>query len=365
MNNLISSYLDILRVMSALLVVLMHIGWDRISGDKLSFFVEYGHDAVVVFFVISGYVITFVADTREKNLSNFVTHRVSRLTSVIFPALIIIPFIDYTGFGISDYFYEGKFQDSYFILRFLSNITFTQEIWFIQIRYLSDGPLWSIGYEFWYYMIFAIFMFTKNKTRIILLTIALLSSGPKILLLLPCWLLGVIAYKVQVKKDIHHNIYRLLFISCFIIFFYLKNNFYPLLNNYFEINLYQDIYSNLAFSKDFLCDWITAGLVSASIIFIKGMKDISTSSYTKYIKKISSPTFTIYVLHFPFLLFYSTLLAEETLNIPQIIIVFLLTTISCIYISKIIEPTKKIYVGILLKFTKEVKITINGLRKCH
>jgi peptidoglycan/LPS O-acetylase OafA/YrhL len=54
----LSVYLDMLRVVAALLVVLCHLGQAPIGGfDMFSGFVNWGHEAVIIFFVLSGFVI--------------------------------------------------------------------------------------------------------------------------------------------------------------------------------------------------------------------------------------------------------------------------------------------------------------------
>src|SRR5688572_26545955 len=49
----------------------------------------FGEDAVVAFFVLSGLVIAYVADTKETNARSFISARLAKLWSVMIPALFI------------------------------------------------------------------------------------------------------------------------------------------------------------------------------------------------------------------------------------------------------------------------------------
>jgi peptidoglycan/LPS O-acetylase OafA/YrhL len=62
------------------------------------------------------------------------------------------------------------------------------------VRWLSNGPMWSIAYEFWYYIGFAVVRFATARWRWPLLLLVAVAAGWKILLLLPVWLLGVWIY---------------------------------------------------------------------------------------------------------------------------------------------------------------------------
>ena len=66
MRRELSVYLDVLRLSAALTVFVSHLSWIQISGGFLWQLQFLGHDAVMVFFVLSGFVIQYAADTKEK-----------------------------------------------------------------------------------------------------------------------------------------------------------------------------------------------------------------------------------------------------------------------------------------------------------
>ncbi|MFK5283420.1 hypothetical protein ACI3PL_27990, partial [Lacticaseibacillus paracasei] len=57
----------------------------------------------------------------------------------------------------------------------------------------SNIPLWSLSFEAAYYLLFAVFMFSRH--RWLWCSLAALVIGQKILLLLPAWLAGVWVYR--------------------------------------------------------------------------------------------------------------------------------------------------------------------------
>jgi peptidoglycan/LPS O-acetylase OafA/YrhL len=56
----------------------------------------------------------------------------------------------------------------------------------------SNVPYWSLCYEFWYYVLFAVLTFTRGRKRLLWCCAVALLIGPKILLLAPVWATGVL-----------------------------------------------------------------------------------------------------------------------------------------------------------------------------
>jgi peptidoglycan/LPS O-acetylase OafA/YrhL len=85
----VSFYLDVARLLSALIVFVGHAAGRLITGSFLCQTSRYLQTAVIVLFVISGYVIGYVVNTRENSLSQYNINRLSLLYSVVIPALFI------------------------------------------------------------------------------------------------------------------------------------------------------------------------------------------------------------------------------------------------------------------------------------
>lgn len=89
-----SIYFDLLRGVAAILVMLGHFADTRFSGGKLYFLDYFLHDAVIIFFVLSGYIIAYIADQRDNSSIDYIINRLSRLYSVILPALLLTFILD-------------------------------------------------------------------------------------------------------------------------------------------------------------------------------------------------------------------------------------------------------------------------------
>ena len=79
-----SLHLDLMRFLAAALVLMHHALQPPFSADPVPL---PGRSAVIVFFVISGFVIAYVTDTRESRWREYAVSRSARIYSVVVPAL--------------------------------------------------------------------------------------------------------------------------------------------------------------------------------------------------------------------------------------------------------------------------------------
>lgn len=268
MTKEVSLYLDVIRFVAAILVVLAHFSFERFTSNYINYFHQFGQSAVIIFFVLSGYVITFVADKKENNGKAYFISRFARLYSVVIPVLILIPIFDIIGQNINEIMYENYFRDSNYIIRLIANSVFLQQIWFYGFGYLSNGPLWSLGYEFWYYVLFGLSLFIEGKKKYFFVLLVALLIGPKILLLMPVWLFGVWIYNFHKSKTLNQNLARVLFISTPFLFLVCFTQ-YNEINHYIYSILGESIKSKLGFSAGFLTDYMTAFFVGVHILSMK------------------------------------------------------------------------------------------------
>ena len=193
-NSKASSILDLIRFLSALVVFLFH------------FYVPLpGYQAVMVFFVLSGYFIssTVIKSINENrwSWSDYLIKRVTRLWIVLIPALLLTYIVAKIQLGLfGEDFSPPNLKLSNFISfeLFFSNLFFMQGI-LVEGPFGLNGPLWSLTYEFWYYILFPclVLMFrssTKGKRFFYLLVSIVISIfvGQKIMEYFLIWLLGAI-----------------------------------------------------------------------------------------------------------------------------------------------------------------------------
>ncbi len=172
-----SDHLDMVRGAAAIAVTLAHLrqGFFVSPSDirlhsnpviKIVYFATaFGHYSVMIFFVLSGFLVGRIVlrGRLEGNFSwsDYATNRLTRLYVVLIPALIIGAVWDLIGihlFGISGIYGGLTSNHSDAVLPHLSagimlgNALFLQGI--LTPTFGSNGPLWSLSYEFWYYVLF-------------------------------------------------------------------------------------------------------------------------------------------------------------------------------------------------------------------
>jgi peptidoglycan/LPS O-acetylase OafA/YrhL len=158
MTKPLSLYLDALRFGAAFTVFLSHCG--RVTAGMFWQIQPYGVTAVFVFFVLSGFVIAWVTETREGTLEEYALSRVARLYSVVLPVLIATAVLDHIAMAIDPSLYGPEplpimsRDPLYAVLGYALSAVFLSECW-SWIVPGSNGPWWSVNYEAWYYVLSA------------------------------------------------------------------------------------------------------------------------------------------------------------------------------------------------------------------
>ncbi len=195
MNRGFSLYLDALRFLAALAVFASHLGYARFTNGGMQWIrdINLGSDAVVVFFVLSGYVIAYTTFARDRGPAAYAQARIARLYSVVIPALLVTFALDTFGTWLEPQIYQAEwYNGENRVSQLIGALTFSTQAWSSNINVGSNGPFWSVAYEAWYYVGFGVAVFCRGPMRLALLALIALIIGPPILLLAPCWLLGVL-----------------------------------------------------------------------------------------------------------------------------------------------------------------------------
>lgn len=200
----LSLWLDVLRVGAALTVLFGHMAHIRFTDGDYYGLRTYNlaSDAVIVFFVLSGLVIASAA-RRDGSLERFAFNRLTRVYSVILPALALTLVFDAIGTraDITAYprAYYGEPSLVQFLLRGLSlSVEWTGIL--NPLRLGTNGPLWSLSYEVAFYALFAAMVFLRGPLRFGVAILIAGVGGLPVLLLLPAWLFGVCVYHLGMGK---------------------------------------------------------------------------------------------------------------------------------------------------------------------
>ncbi|MGQ7884891.1 acyltransferase family protein [Paenibacillus sp. WC2504] len=308
----VSIYLDFLRGLAAILVLMEHLGSRLFLGYgylqnptaiiKLLYLLNLlGGPSVIVFFVLSGLfisrsVLKSIMDNKW-SWKTYLVNRLSRLYVVLIPALCLTVIADKLASHFFDY---NRYIDNYSnIKEFVGNLFYLQNIYVGS--YGSNGPLWSLSYEFWYYMLFpAIILLLRNQKKIlkvVYLFIALaiiLLIGQRMSYYFLIWLVGMLVLLLPATSRVKNKFTMTasLLLVCLAMFMR------PLVNNG---RLFVDHDTNNLFIVDLFIG-LSLGLLI--YIFMQGTaKETKPESKNKWFEKtsklIASFSFSLYLIHYP------------------------------------------------------------------
>ena len=309
MNKAFSIYLDLVRFAAACLVYLYHSNQRLLIGDILPAS-NFGHSSVIVFFVLSGFVIAYITDTREKQLATYAASRISRVYSVAVPAVLLTVVLDAAGRQLYPELYGYPFDN--FLLRGAASLLLLNEVWFVSITSFSNVPYWSICYEMWYYVAFGLFMFLPKRTGLVALALLALALGPKVTLLAPVWVLGVVLYRWQRLQAVPESVAWMLVAGSFfgIVAFH-QTGLTDLVAAYSKDLIGEKWHAQFTFSKFFPSDYLLGVLVFLNFV---GMRKVSPRLQPfllvleRPIRFLAGYTLSLYLLHQPLFLFWAAVI---------------------------------------------------------
>jgi peptidoglycan/LPS O-acetylase OafA/YrhL len=145
--------LEALRGFAALYVVLFHVLPQQILlfGVNIGLLFRFGPEAVIVFFVLSGFVIKYTFErSADKSFKYYFIRRFIRLYIPLF-------FIYVLGYLLKCY-NAGELANPEWG-NLLGNLFMLQDVIsqkpnVISAAYMGNGVLWSLSYEWWFYMLY-------------------------------------------------------------------------------------------------------------------------------------------------------------------------------------------------------------------
>lgn len=293
--------MDGLRMLAAYYVLLFHLKNNQIGiPSVLDKIPNHGHDAVILFFVLSGYVIAATVDRKKSTgWQDYLLDRAARVYSVALPTLIFSALVALVIHSTA----QGDGGDLS-VLSVLSstlvNFLFLGQSWDLEKWVVYNQPYWSLCYEVLYYALFGVAVFAKSYWRYIGLLIVCLMAGPKVLLLLPCWLLGVYAYRWRDRFVLSPKVALVTgFVFPVAILVLLnKLGFGPSTRAWMDA-LIENRKDQLEFSADFLIDYVTATLVAVNLYAARFIPFRFPNVATALLRGGANISFTLYLMHMP------------------------------------------------------------------
>ena len=334
-----SLYLDLLRAAASLIVLVGHAAsiFDM-PGVPL-----WGHHAVMLFFVLSGYVICHTADTRETAAQVFLVARFARLWSVLFPAILLTIICDVIGrqYGTLPGAYAHVPSD-HPLIRVGATLSFTAESW-VSIQPFSNGAVWSLCVEFWYYMLFAAWMFMPaGRRRALAVAGLLLLSGHKAILLLPIWLMGVALQRSAWLRRLTPTVNTLLFAGGGLVAIgIMAGRVYDPAIEMSDRVLPHWIMHQMAEAQVFWMDWLFGLLVTVHLLGSRTVIGaIAIERFAGPIRASAGVSFAAYLFHMPLLQ-----LCSAFLTVDQGYIAVAVTMIIIAAVGRPVERTKRWWVA--------------------
>ncbi len=328
-NPAFSNFLNASRWFAAFLVLIGHVRHlvlvdykhvvEKTAFTKALYFITgFGHESVIIFFVLSGYLVG--ASTLFKwrhdgyDVPSYLAARISRIYITLIPAMISTLVLDYVGLNWYNQseLYTNSAQYSTVSLNstiantlsfpiFVSNLFNLQGV--LTGTFGSNAPLWSLAYEWWYYCAFGLVgvgLVGNGKIRLLATcaAICLMVALPfKMALWGSIWCLGFLAFTwIQAGARGMTPTVGLLIFTVVMTASRLSHN---------VENLMVPESDSISFFRDF-------SLGCSFVIALVGMsKSCGSARLLKMNSFVAEFSYSTYLFHFPALVFSVAFLYEK------------------------------------------------------
>lgn len=331
--------LEALRAIAAIYVFFHHTLYNfeiLEKGSILWRLFSFGQEAVIIFFLLSGYVITLSMDKNNYGFITYFKHRFLRIYSVVFIAYLV-SFVTYILILKNPF---PEFETIIFNLFMLQDkISFNLGDFAVEPIF-NNQPLWSLSYEWWFYMVFFIHYklainFSINKNIILAFIISIVgmtsyyfipNQFSSILIYYYMWFSGGVLYYIY-KNENTYTKEKILLLIGFIGLILLYSLLFIIKSEYI---------ASVVFPYIKLRHYISALLfVLILFIFYRPISFILEKIFIEKILlffiKLAPISFSIYAIHYPIMEVFETIEINKMLKL----ILTLLLTLFFAYLAEI------------------------------
>ncbi|QYF92786.1 acyltransferase [Massilia sp. PAMC28688] len=305
--------ISVVRGLAALQVAMAHLRAQFYPGlstlddptlwyQGLSFLTGFAHLAVIVFFLLSGWLVggsLLNKLHRPRVFVDYALDRLTRLWIVLIPAFLLSLALGAAEGAIATGSADWSATNEFSGTAFVGNLLGLQGM--LVPRFGGNFALWSLANEVWYYLLFPLLVLgcvarTQGRRAAALLTMLAIGSllAPDIQLYFFLWLLGVLFSRVRLHAS--QGVIWLLAALCAAVAVWAR-----LLgseDSTLRGSLLHDLVFSLAFLV-FLCSLQQrANLARRDVAWL-----------ARWGERLAAFSFTLYVVHVPLLLFAKTKLA--------------------------------------------------------
>ena len=308
-DSMQSLLMNLLRGLASLQVAAAHLRAEIYPGLRnldepgfaymaLAFFTGFAHQAVMVFFLISGWLVggsLLNKMGQPRALRSYAIDRATRLWTVLLPTFFLMIGIglitgaaapEPAGFGVPGEFSAGTF---------VGNLLGLQTV--VVDRFGGNYPLWSLANETWYYIQFPLLLLVFTGRGLLqqaagaaLLALSMAFLPYVMSLYFGIWLLGALFSRIRIDSSVGVRLFLLAVAGA--------------ISVYYRVYGVNDDILPESFGQDLICS------LPIVILLATMNQPIGNSPFVQRVgalgKWLSEFSFTLYVLHVPliFLLQY-------------------------------------------------------------
>ena len=337
----LSIYLDLVRFLAAFAVLGAHLEIDGLHASWVPLS-SMSHEAVMVFFVLSGLVIATTVQRRETDWRSYTVARAVRMYSVVLPAIVLSFAVTAIAGALDPTIWNTEPGQDFSLWGAVSSIAFLNESWRIDTNLPWNHPFWSLCYEVWYYVLFGVFCFARVRSRLLWLAGCAVIAGPAIVALLPIWMLGawmarwrrfpamtpVVAWSVVIG-------------SWTLVWLISVSGLDIALRSY----LHDEVPSfwRLESSQRLITDYLLGILVALNFLAFRALPDAATTWLVRAkrpIRYFAGFTFSLYLFHRPLTKFCGHFWPNPDGDVLHTIVVLVSVLASCMLIGGLTESKK-------------------------
>jgi peptidoglycan/LPS O-acetylase OafA/YrhL len=153
--------LDVARAFAAIYVVFHHVVASVNAPELIDLLFTFGQEAVIIFFLLSGFVIFANERERVAHPRGYYLRRLRRIYPLIVIAMIVSTVLWAAGLIDAKFSWSSLFGT----LFSLQDIAFLKP-GVITTPYLGNDPLWSLSYEVFFYAVFPLVMIAWRRNQL-------------------------------------------------------------------------------------------------------------------------------------------------------------------------------------------------------
>lgn len=264
---------------------------------------KFGHEAVIVFFVLSGFLIHLKQAKPDYNFEDFkiikyIQKRIIRIYPTLLVSLLLCFLFDYTKYLFIEDISTSIFS-KYNVYNFVCNFFLIPD----SPAWGNNSPIWSLKHEWFFYIIYPLLLWLAQKhfsfslfiimglyfCFIFDINVPLINSAAYTLVV---WILGCVLAELYQKQK-SHLLKWIPYLTLLVIPYFILRK--P--NMYFPFS-------------DIIFGFITIGFLTFIINEKKGITKLILTKFTW----LGAFSYSIYLLHYPFLDFYQTLILNYQPN---------------------------------------------------